>query len=61
MAVTPNWDLTITPYQDMYINISYAETFARPFRAKAGVTYEFKSILNDMNDSRIRVYGANHI
>ena len=61
MAVTPNWDLTITPYQDMYINISYAETFARPFRAKAGETYEFKSILNDMNDSRIRIYGANHI
>jgi len=61
MAVTPNWDLTITPYQDMYINISYAETFARPFRAKAGKTYEFKSILNDMNDSRIRIYGANHI
>lgn len=60
-AVIPNWDLTITPYQDMYINISYAETFASPFRAKAGQPYEFKSILNTMNDSRIRVFGANHI
>lgn len=62
-AVNPNWNLTITPYQDMYINVSYAETFTNPIRAKAGVPYE---VLNPMgstaqNDSRIRVYGANHI
>jgi len=60
-AVTPNWDLTITPYQDMYINVSHAETNASPIRAKAGIRYEVKCPFSTMNDSRIRVYGANHI
>jgi hypothetical protein len=59
--IMPNWDLTITPYQDMYIRIDYAETPRGPFRAKAGKPIEVKCPFNTMNESRIRVYGADYI
>lgn len=59
--VMPNWDLTITPYQDMYIRVDYAETPRGPYRAKAGKPIEVKCPFSSMNESRIRVYGADYI
>ena len=59
--VLPNWDLTITPYQDMYINVEYGETAIRGRRAKAGVPIEVRCPFSSMNESRVRIYGADYI
>jgi hypothetical protein len=59
--VLPNWDLTITPYQDMYLNADYGETTIRGRRAKKNVPVEIKCPFNTMNESRVRVYGADYI
>ena len=59
--VMANWDLTITPYQDMYINVEYAETPITPIRAKANVPVEIDCPFTSMNESRIRIYGADYI
>ena len=59
--VMANWDLTITPYQDMYINVEYAETPITPIRAKANVPVEIDCPFTSMNESRVRIYGADYI
>lgn len=60
-SVMANWDLTITPYQDMYINVEYGETPIAPIRAKANVPVEIDCPFTSMNESRIRIYGADYI
>ena len=59
--VMPNWDLTITPYQDMYIRVDYAETSRGPFRAKAGKPVEITCPFNTAQETRVRIYGADYI
>lgn len=59
--VLPNWDLTITPYQDMYLNVDYGETAIRGKRAKKNVPVEIKCPFDSMNESRVRIYGADYI
>ena len=59
--VGSNWDITITPYQDMYINASFGETAKAPVRAKAGQPVEMTSPFTDMNNTRIYIYGASRI
>ena len=59
--VMPNWDLTITPYQDMYIRVDYAETSRGPFRAKAGKPIEITCPFNTAQETRVRIYGADYI
>lgn len=40
LAVTPNYDLKLTPYQDMYLNVTIGNGGPTPsIRAKAGKTY----------------------
>jgi len=59
--VGSNWNVTITPYQDMYINVSFGETPKAPVRAKAGQPVEMASPFTDMGNTRIYIYGASRI
>ena len=59
--VKPNWDVTITPYQDMYLNVDYGENAIRGRRAYAGIPMEIKCPFTSMNESRLRIYGADYI
>ena len=61
LYVGSNWDITITPYQDMYINVLFGETAKTPVRAKAGQPVEMTSPFTDMNNTRIYIYGASRI
>jgi len=59
--VGSNWDLTITPYQDMYINASFGETAKSPIRARAGEPVEMTCPFTSMNNTRIYIYGASRL
>ena len=59
--VGSNWNITITPYQDMYLNANFGETAAAPVRAKAGNSYEFEGVFTSMSNSRIYIYGASRL
>ena len=59
--VGSNWDITITPYQDMYINASFGETAKAPVRAKAGQPVEMTCPFTSMNNTRIYIYGASRL
>ena len=59
--VGSNWDLTITPYQDMYINASFGETAKSPVRARAGEPIEMTCPFTSMNNTRIYIYGASRL
>ena len=59
--VGSNWDLTITPYQDMYINASFGETAKSPIRAHAGEPIEMTCPFTSMNNTRIYIYGASRL
>ena len=59
--VGSNWNITITPYQDMYLNANFGETAAAPVRAKAGKSYEFEGVFTSMSNSRIYIYGASRL
>lgn len=67
VAVTPNFTLNITPYSDMYINVSFSASGAEPpKRAYAGVpteiSLEFKNDSTDTAKGDItNVYGASFI
>ena len=56
-----NWNITIVPYQNMYLNVNFGETPRPPIRAKAGQKYEFQNPFPDMNNSRIYIYGASRL
>jgi len=45
----------------MYINVEYAETPITPIRAKANVPVEIDCPFTSMNESRVRIYGADYI
>ena len=59
--VASNWNITITPYQNMYLNADFGETSSAPIRAIAGKPYEFVGIFPSMSNSRIYIYGASRL
>ena len=62
-VVTPNYDLKIVPYADMYLSVLYGNS-ATPMqiRAKAGVEYEIKNPLSGkMDDTAILIYCSSKI
>lgn len=56
-----NWNITLVPYQNMYLNASFGETPYRPIYAKAGQAYEMEGVFTDMNNTRIYIYGASRL
>lgn len=61
--VEPNYDLSITPYSDMYLSVLYGNsTSPIQIRAKAGQTYTIENPLgNSMDDTAILIYCASRI
>ena len=62
-VVSPNYDLSIVPYSDMYLSVLYGNS-ASPMqiRAKAGQTYTITNPLgNTMDDTAILIYCASRI
>ena len=62
-VVSPNYDLSIIPYSDMYLSVLYGNS-ASPMqiRAKAGQTYTIENPLgNTMDDTAILIYCASRI
>ena len=62
-VVTPNYDLSIIPYSDMYVTVLYGN-YNTPMRvrAKAGVEYKIENPLgNSMDDTAILIYCASRI
>jgi len=45
----------------MYLNVDYGENAIRGRRAYAGVPVEIKCPFTEMNESRLRIYGADYI
>ena len=45
----------------MYLNVDYGETAIRGKRAKKNVPVEIKCPFDSMNESRVRIYGADYI
>lgn len=60
-AIPANYNVTITPYQDMYINVTYGGTPVSAKRAVAGQPIEIVSPLATMDNTRIYIYGSNYI
>lgn len=62
-VVSPNYDLNIVPYTDMYLSVLYGNS-ASPMqiRAKAGQPYTIENPLGDtMDDTAILIYCASRI
>ena len=61
VAVQPDYNLVITPYQDMYINVAVGNGNLRnPVRAKGGIPVTIDCTAN-MNETRIYIYGGSYI
>lgn len=61
-VVTPNYDLRIVPYTDMYISVMYGNSSPLQVRAKAGQEYEIKNPLTGaMDDTAVLIYCASRI
>lgn len=61
-AVTPNYDLTIVPYSDMYLSVKFGNTNPVQIRAKAGTSYLVKCpIEGTMDDTMFVIYCASRI
>lgn len=67
-VVTPNYDLTIVPYSDMYLSVTFGNTSAVQIRAKGGVSYTvecpIKGTMNkppSMDDTMFIIYCASRI
>lgn len=65
LAVTPSYNLQLTPYQDMYLNVTIGNGGPTPsIRAKAGVTYTLDLLpysSGTFQETRLYIYGFNHI
>ena len=60
-GVTPDYQLKIVPYQDMYINVAVGNGNLRtPQRAVAGQEYTIDCTAN-MNETRIYIYAGSYI
>ena len=63
-VVTPNYDLSIVPYTDMYLSVLYGNSLAPiQIRAKAGQTYTIEAPdgFTTMDDTAILIYCASRI
>lgn len=63
-VVTPNYDLSIIPYSDMYLSVLYGNSLAPiQIRAKAGQTYTIRTPdgFTTMDDTAILIYCASRI
>jgi len=64
-ALTPNYDLKLTPYQDMYLNVTVGNGGPTPsLRAKAGKTYTIPIAdytAANFGETRIYIYGFSGI
>ena len=61
-VVTPNYDLTITPYSDMYLSVKFGNTNPVQIRAKAGTSYNVECpIVGNMDDTMFVIYCASRI
>lgn len=61
-VVTPNYDLTIVPYSDMYLSVKFGNTTAVQIRAKAGQSYTVACpIVGNMDDTMFVIYCASRI
>ena len=63
-VVTPNYDLSIVPYSDMYLSVLYGNSLAPiQIRAKAGQTYTIRTPdgFTTMDDTAILIYCASRI
>ena len=61
-VVTPNYDLTIVPYSDMYLSVTFGNTSAVQIRAKGGTSYTVKCPINGtMDDTMFIIYCASRI
>ena len=63
-VVTPNYDLSVVPYTDMYLSVLYGNSLAPiQIRAKAGQTYTIETPdgFTTMDDTAILIYCASRI
>lgn len=61
-AVTPNANITVTPYNDMYAGVRYkANGNIKQIRAKANVPVVFEAPNETFNDTESAIYGASNI
>ena len=61
-VITPNYDLTIVPYSDMYLSVKFGNTNPVQIRAKAGNSYVVKCPIDGtMDDTMFVIYCASRI
>jgi len=61
-VVAPSYDLTITPYSDMYLSVKFGNISPVQIRAKANTQYTVTCPLTDnMDDTAFLIYAASHI
>lgn len=61
-VVTPNYDLTIVPYSDMYLSVKFGNTSEIQVRAKGGTSYTIPCPLDGgMDDTMFVIYCASRI
>lgn len=62
LAVTPNADITVTPYSDMYAGVMYkANGTLQQHRAQKNVPITFNAPDERFNDTETGIYGASQI
>ena len=61
VAVSPNYQISITPFSDLYVTAMFGNGDTRSIRAKAGeaVTLPFEA--SDATDTQVTIYCANKI
>lgn len=60
-VVPPNYAISITPYQDMYVSAMFGNGDSRKQRAKAGETVVLKFNVSTSTDTQVTIYCANRI
>lgn len=61
-VVSPDYDLTIVPYSDMYLSVKFGNTNPVQIRAKAGEEYTVECpIVGNMDDTMFVIYCASRI
>ena len=61
VVVAPNYSLSITPFQDMYVSAMFGNGDQRQVRAKAGQAVTLNFAVDTATDTQVTIYGANRI